>query len=136
LGDNETQKAFNLLQPEGSADLAAAIAAQTAALLAPAPTLAVGIVQAAAFHGCGVSLSLPAAADAAGWPERLRVAPGVIVSQSAEAVNFVGAAGQEAVLVKLNSGSASATLWCVFDAPRLIALSAIWIAESIVAADT
>ena len=137
LGDNETQKAFNVLQPEGSADLAAAIAAQSAALLAPAPTLAVGIMQAAAFHGCGVSLSLPAAAtNAATWPERLRVAPGVIVSQSAEAVNFVGAAGQEAVLVKLNSGPASATLWCVFDAPRLIALSAIWIAESIVAADT
>jgi hypothetical protein len=58
------------------------------------------------------------------------------VSESAEAINFVGSAGQEAVLVRVNSGPAGAALWCVFDAPRLIALSAIWIAESIVAADT
>ena len=135
LGDNDTQKAFNVTPPEGAASIAAAIAAQTTALLTPAPGLAVGIVQAAAFHGCGVLLSLPSVADAANWPDRLRVAPGVIVSESAEAVNFVGAAGQEAVLVKLNSGPAGATVWCAFDAPRLIALSAIWIAESIVAAD-
>jgi hypothetical protein len=68
------------------------------------------------------------------WPERLRSAPGTILLPDREGAGLVDAVGQEAVLVKMSATSAGTSIWCVFDGSRLLALSAVWIAETVTAA--
>lgn len=72
--------------------------------------------------------------ETAEWAGRLRAAPGIIMVEGSDVSSFVDAVGQEAVLVRMSTNRAGATLWSVFDGPRLAALSAVWIAETLAAA--
>lgn len=131
LGDDPTQIAFNLFLPADADELAGIIAAQVATLAASAPPLALQVARAPVFHGAVVALFLPAAATTPDPAARLREAPGIVLVESGEASGSVDAAGQEAVIAKLATSPAGATLWCAFDAARLAALSAIWVAETL-----
>jgi aspartate-semialdehyde dehydrogenase len=131
LADDETQTAFNLFLPEDADELAGAIAAQVAELRRKPHALAVQVARAPIFHGAAVAIFLPYRIDFQQWAARLREAPGLILVESGEASGTVEAAGQEAVIVKLTASRAGATLWCVFDAARVAALSAIWVAETV-----
>ncbi len=131
LADEETQSAFNLFLPEDADVVADAIAAQVAELRGKPHALAVQIARAPIFHGAAVAIFLPYRIDFQQWAARLREAPGLILVESGEASGTVEAAGQEAVIVKLTASPAGATLWCVFDAARVAALSAIWVAETV-----
>jgi aspartate-semialdehyde dehydrogenase len=131
LADEETQTAFNLFLPEDADGLADAIAAQVAELRRKPHALAVQVARTPIFHGASVAIFLPYRIDFQQWAARLREAPGLILVESGEASGTVEAAGQEAVIVKLTTSRAGATLWCVFDAARVAALSAIWVAETV-----
>jgi len=131
LADEETQTAFNLFLPDDADELAGVIAAQVAELAGKPVALAVQIARAPIFHGAAVAIFLPYRADLPQWAARLREAPGLILVESGEASGSVEAAGQEAVIVKLTASPAGATIWCVFDAARVAALSAIWVAETV-----
>jgi aspartate-semialdehyde dehydrogenase len=131
LGDEETQTAFNFFLPSDADLTAAVIAAQVAALTETTPALVVQVARAPVFHGAAVAIVLPARPDTAQWATRLREAPGIVLVESGEASGSVDAAGQEAVIVKLAVTPSGATLWCMFDAARIAALSAIWIAETV-----
>jgi hypothetical protein len=62
----------------------------------------------------------------------LRSAPGIILVESEEASGLVDGVGQEAIIVRLTvSRGGAASIWCTFDAARLAALSAVWIAEAL-----
>jgi aspartate-semialdehyde dehydrogenase len=131
LGEEETQTAFNVLIPPAADELAAAIVAQVATLVAGGPGLTVQLAEVPAFLGAAVALFFPLAAESSQWAERLRAAPGIILVESGEASSFVDAAAQEGVIARLTVMPSGAAIWCVFDAARLAALSAIWIAETV-----
>ncbi|HLW69551.1 MAG TPA: hypothetical protein VKS22_02910 [Candidatus Binataceae bacterium] len=131
LGEEESQTAFNVFIPPAADALAAAIAAQVATLLDGGPGLNIQIAEVPAFLGAAVALFLPLAAETSQWAAQLRAAPGIILVESGEASSFVDAAAQEAVIAKLTVTPAGVAIWCVFDAARLAALSAIWIAETV-----
>lgn len=133
LADDETQTAFNLFLPVEADELARTIAAQVAALSGHPATLAVQVAYAPVFHGAAVALCLPNCPDASQWATRLREAPGLVLVESGEASSSITGAGQEALIVKMTTSSAGATLWCVFDAARIAALTAIWVAETVCA---
>ena len=82
------------------------------------------------FHGAAVALCLPRSPDVSQWATRLREAPGLVLVESGEASSSVTAAGQEAVIVKMTTSPAGVTLWCTFDAARVAALAAVWVAET------
>jgi aspartate-semialdehyde dehydrogenase len=132
IGENEPQLAFNLFMPSHSDEIADAIAAQVAALLANKPAVAVQMVQAPVFHGGAVAISVPAAPGAASeWVARMRAAPGILFIEGDDPAGFVDAVGQEAVIVRMKRNVAGAIFWCVFDSARVAAVSALWIAESL-----
>ena len=132
IGEEETQRAFNVFQPANESEAGNVIAAQVAALVPAAPPILVEVVRAPAFHGSGIALFISAGAgEATEWAARLRAAPGVIMLEGTEVSSFVDAVGQEAVLVRMSLNRTGARLWAVFDGPRLAALSAIWIAETL-----
>ena len=131
LTDDETQTAFNLFLPVEADDMGRIIAAQVAALSGHPTTLAVQVAYAPVFHGAAVGLCLPNHPDVSQWAPRLHEAPGLVLVESGEASSSVTAAGQEALIVKLTTSSVGATLWCVFDAARIAALAAIWVAETV-----
>jgi aspartate-semialdehyde dehydrogenase len=131
LEEHETQTAFNVYQPAESDRWSSVIAAQLKELAAGIPPVMVQGVQVPAFHGSAVSLFVARSADGSEWAARLRAAPGIILVESNEASSLIDASGQEAVIVRLTLTAAGAALWCVFDAARLAALSAVWIAESL-----
>lgn len=129
--EDEPQVAFNIFAPQRGRELAAAFVAQIAALGADSSRLLLDIVRVPAFHGTGVMLFLPANAPQNEWPERLRSAPGLIVVADQDTTGLVDAVGQNAALTRLSLQKAGAAIWCAFDAARLAALTAIWIAETI-----
>ncbi len=131
LGDDETQSAFNLFLPGDSEETARIITAQVSVLIGSAPALAIQVARAPVFHGAAIALTLPHQAGTPQWSARLREAPGIVVVEGGEASGSVDAAGQEAVIIKIATSPAGAALWCVFDAARLAALSAIWVAETL-----
>jgi aspartate-semialdehyde dehydrogenase len=131
LEDDEYQTAFNVLLPPTADELGEVIARQVVALAGVAPTINVQVLQVPAFHGAGVALFLPAVAEMPDCAALLRAAPGIILVETGAASSFVDAAGQEAVIAKLTETPAGAMLWCVFDAARLAALTAVWIAETV-----
>jgi aspartate-semialdehyde dehydrogenase len=131
LEDDEYQTAFNVLLPPTADELGEVIARQVAALAGVAPTINVHALQVPAFHGAGVALFLPAVAEMPDCAALLRAAPGIILVETGAASSFVDAAGQEAVIAKLTETPAGAMIWCVFDAARLAALTAVWIAETV-----
>jgi aspartate-semialdehyde dehydrogenase len=132
LQEDERQTAFNLLQGPDADQLAAVVTAQAATLVESAPDLVVRITTVPAFHGSTVTIFLPRTSDASEWEERLRTAPGIILNESSEALSVVDALGQEAILTRFKLTPSGAAISCAFDAARLAALSAVWLAEVLI----
>ena len=134
LAEDQPQIAFNVFPTADGQALGVAITGQVTTLLSNPVSLALQIVSVPAFHGCAVALFVPRRDDSGQWAERLRAFPGLILVESTESSGFVDAVGQEAIIVSLSQTAAGAALWCVFDAARLAALTAIWLAEQASAA--
>jgi len=132
LEGDETQVAFNVFPAPHLRELASVIAAQTTALAGIGSLPAIEVLRVPAFHGSAVELLLPRGSDSGQWVERLRSAPGLILLEGDEAASFTDAVGQEATLVRMSQSEGGCSIWCVFDATRLAALSAVWIAEALV----
>jgi len=130
LGD-EPQVAFNLFAPQDASALSRAIAAQVRLLYGGSGPLLLDIVRVPAFHGSGVALFLPADAASRDWVERLRSAPGIITVGNDQALGFVDAVGQEGAITRITLDDSGAAIWSSFDAARLAALTALWIAETV-----
>jgi aspartate-semialdehyde dehydrogenase len=130
--DEESQVSFNIFAPRGARELAHALAAQIRVLGANSSQLLLDIVRVPAFHGTGVAMFLPVDQAKSEWAERLRSAPGLIVVADEGAAGFVDAVGQEGTITRISMGEAGAAIWCAFDASRLAALSAVWIAETLI----
>ncbi len=132
LGEDAIQLAFNLFMPPGGGEAAGAIAAQVATLAGDAVAAAVQVVQAPVFHGGAVALTVPSGGrDTADWVARMRAAPGILFIEGEDPAGFVDAVGQEAVIVRMARNASGATFWCVYDAARVAAMTALWIAESV-----
>jgi aspartate-semialdehyde dehydrogenase len=129
--DDEPQLAFNVFPAQGAQELARAFAAQIGVLGADASRLVLDIVRVPAFHGSGITLFLPTGATRMEWVERLRSAPGLILLTNDDVAGFVDAVGQDGAITRISLDSAGAAIWCAFDAARLAALTALWIAETL-----
>jgi aspartate-semialdehyde dehydrogenase len=130
--DDEPQVSFNIFAPQGTRDLALALAAQIRVLSTHSGRLLLHIVRVPAFHGSGVALFLSGDGAKTEWAERLRSAPGLILVANDDAAGFVDAVGQEGAITRLSLEDAGAVIWCSFDAARLAALTALWIAEALI----
>ncbi len=132
LEEGEIQRAFNAYPADAASGLAAALAAQTAALLATTPRLVIEVVHVPVLHGSAMTVLIPAPADPANLAERLRAAPGLLMVASEEgSAGVIDAVGHEAILVMLCTQPAGASIWCAFDSARLAALDAVWVAEKL-----
>jgi aspartate-semialdehyde dehydrogenase len=127
----EPQVAFNIFAPQDGREVCGAIAAQVRLLYGGSNQLLLDIVRVPAFHGSGVALFLRSDDTSKDWPERLRSAPGLILVANQEAAGFVDAVGQEGAIARISVDEAGAAIWCSFDAARLAALTAVWIAETV-----
>jgi aspartate-semialdehyde dehydrogenase len=133
LGEDESQRAFNVAMRENERAVADVIAGQAAAILGRgAETLSVQAVAVPVLHGSALSIqgAVEIASSGEDWIERLREAPGVLLREQDEPLSIIDAAGQEAIMVRAERVPAGAALWCVFDNARLAALIALWIAET------
>ncbi len=133
LGEDESQRAFNVTMRENERAIADVIAGQAAAILARGPeTLSVQAVAIPVLHGSALSIQGAVKLEASDqdWIERLRAAPGVLLREEDEPLSNIDAAGQEAIIVRAERVASGAALWCVFDNTRLAALIALWIAET------
>jgi aspartate-semialdehyde dehydrogenase len=132
LDEDETQRAFNVAMRENERAMAAVIAAQVGASLSRASAaLNIQAVAIPVLHGCALVIHAPDVGSSNGdWVERLRAAPGVLMSEQDEPLSIMDAVGQEAILVRAERVGTGAALWCVFDNTRLAALIALWIAET------
>jgi aspartate-semialdehyde dehydrogenase len=129
--DDEPQVAFNVFCPQSSLELAHAFSAQIRLLRNDCGQLLLNIVRVPAFHGTGVALFLPRGESQTSWPERLRSAPGLLLVNPGDAAGFVDAVGQDGAITRITLDEAGASVWCAFDAARLAALTAVWIAETL-----
>jgi aspartate-semialdehyde dehydrogenase len=129
--DDEPQVAFNVFTAQGSRELARALAAQIVVLGVDSSHLMLDIVRVPAFHGSGVALFLPAGETRMERAERLRSAPGFILVANDSGTGFVDAVGQDGAIARISLEAAGAAIWCSFDAARLAALTAVWIAETL-----
>jgi aspartate-semialdehyde dehydrogenase len=129
--DDETQVAFNVFPAPGARELVQALAAQIGVLGVDSSQLVLDIFRVPSFHGSGIALFLPANQAKMEWAERLRSAPGLILVADDEAAGFVDAVGHEGAITRISSDAAGAAIWCAFDAARLAALTAVWIAETL-----
>jgi len=135
LEEGAAQRAFNAYPAEPG--LAAALGAQTAALLGASPRLVLEVVHIGVLHGSAMTVLIPDPADPDTLTARLRAAPGLLLvaGEGGEAGNEEGSAGvidavgHEAILVTLGVQPAGASVWCAFDSARLAALDAVWVAE-------
>lgn len=128
LPDDQTQIAFNLRRTARAVALGGVIAAQVAELRGGL-TPSVQVMLAPVFHGSMVTLFAPPTVGAADWEARLRDAPGIVLLEPDEDLSVIDAVGQEAILTQLRVSSVGVIVECAFDAARLAALSAVWIAE-------
>ena len=137
LEEGETQRAFNAYPADATSELAAALAAQTAALLGATPRLVIEVVHIPVFHGSAMTVLIPAPADPDNLAARLRAAPGLLLVTGEEgSAGVVDAVGHEAILAMLGTQPAGASIWCAFDSARLAALDAVWVAEKLSGAAT
>jgi aspartate-semialdehyde dehydrogenase len=133
LGDDDSQRAFNVTMRENERAVADVIAGQATAILARGrETLSVQAVAVPVLHGSALSIqgAVKLQASDQDWIERLRAAPGVLLREEDEPLSIIDAAGQEAIMVRAERVVSGAALWCVFDNTRLAALIALWIAET------
>ncbi len=132
LEEGEVQRAFNAYPADPASGLAAALAAQTAALLGTTPRLVIEVVHVPVFHGSAMTVLIPEPADPDNLAARLRAAPGLLLVAGEEgSAGVVDAVGHEAILVMLGTQPAGASIWCAFDSARLAALDAVWVAEKL-----
>jgi len=133
LEEGEVQRAFNAYPAEPG--LAAALCAQTAAMLGGGSRLVVEAVHVGVLHGSAMTVLIPDLADPERLAERLRAAPGLLLVEGQEGgAGVVDAIGQEAILVRPDLERAGASIWCAFDSARVAALGAVWVAEKFSAA--
>jgi aspartate-semialdehyde dehydrogenase len=130
LEDEEVQCGFNIFVREQERRLAAAIAAQAAALLDRPPAIFVQAVAVPILHGTGLTIEFYGTGGGMDAKERLRAAPGILVTDTDEPLGVIDAVGQEAIVVSAEERPGSLSIWCVFDNARLAALDALWIAET------
>jgi aspartate-semialdehyde dehydrogenase len=137
LEEGEIQRAFNAYPADPASGLAAALAAQTAALLGAAPRLVIEVVYIAVLHGSAMTVLIPDPADPDNLAARLRAAPGLLLVAGEEgSAGVIDAVGQEAILIMLGTQRVGASVWCAFDSARLAALDAVWVAEKFAAVAT
>lgn len=134
--DDEPQVAFNVFPAPGTRELARAFAAQIGVLGVDSSQLVLDIVHVPVFHGSGVALFLPAGEARMDevrmeWAERLRSTPGLILVANDSGTGFVDAVGHDGAITRISLDTAGAAIWCSFDAARLAALTAVWIAETL-----
>ena len=134
LADGEVQFGFNA-SPFGTASLAGALLAQTAQLLQARPAITLQLVRIPILHGVGLAVMALPDTDSRDWPQRLRAAPGVLLVEEEPALSVLDAIGQEALMVSLHPAASGPGLWCVMDNARSAALTALWIAECLSAAE-
>jgi aspartate-semialdehyde dehydrogenase len=127
----EPQVAFNVFPPQGAHELARTLGEQIRVLGADPSRLLLDIVRVPAFHGSGMALFLAPGETKKEWAERLRSAPGLILVANEDANGFVDAVGHEGAITRIAVDDAGAAIWCAFDAARLAALTAVWIAETL-----
>jgi aspartate-semialdehyde dehydrogenase len=134
LEEGEIQRAFNAYPADPASGVAAALGAQTAALLGATPRLLIEVVHFAVLHGSAMTVLIPDPADPDNLAARLRAAPGLLLVAGEEgSAGVIDAVGQEAILVMLGAQPAGASVWCAFDSARLAALDAVWVAEKFAA---
>jgi aspartate-semialdehyde dehydrogenase len=135
LDDDEVQRGFNAFVREHERSLANAISAQVGALLEKAPTLALQVVAIPVLHGSALTIEIQRPREIRGngedAVELLRAAPGILIAEEGEPLGVIDAVGQEAIVVSVEPRADSLSLWCVFDNARLVALGALWIAETL-----
>jgi aspartate-semialdehyde dehydrogenase len=138
--EGEIRRAFNAYPvdaasgpPAGlAAGLAPALAAQTTALLGAAPRLVLEVIHLPVLHGSAMTVLIPDPPDPDNLAARLRAAPGLLlVADDEGSAGVVDAVGHEAILVRLRTQPAGASIWCAFDSARLAALDAVWVAEKL-----
>jgi aspartate-semialdehyde dehydrogenase len=131
LEENDYQRAFNILTGDLERNVAEVVRAQCAALMENAPTLSLQVFSAPILHGSVLSIQLPPSENAGSYADLLRAAPGILFVDDNRPVGVVDALGQEAIVVKLDRQPSGTALFAAFDNARLVALIAIWIAESL-----
>lgn len=131
LEEDETQRAFNAFPSEQDAALDSVIAAQTAALVGESAGPLLQSVNIPVLHGSALSLAIPGISDVAAISARMRSAPGILLLGDDAPAGVIDAIGQEAAIVRVAARPGGVVVWCVFDAARLAALSAVWVAESL-----
>jgi hypothetical protein len=127
----EPQVAFNVFLPRDARELSRAMAAQIQSFRSDSNRLLLDIVRVPTFHGSGVAMFLAPDEARKEWVETLRSAPGLILVADQDGAGFVDAVGQEGAITRIALDDAGAVIWSTFDAARLAALTAIWIAETI-----
>ncbi len=134
LEEDETQRGFNLFMREHERAMADVIAAHTATLLRTHPKLTVQVVAVPVLYGSAITIGAALAeAEAAAAIDRIRSAPGLLLVEEDEPLGVIDAIGQDAILVQAAAGPSGLKLWCAFDNARIAALTALWIAETLVA---
>jgi aspartate-semialdehyde dehydrogenase len=132
--ESETQRAFNVYPDEDEPGLAAALAAQTGALLGGGPPLLIEVVHVPVLHGSAMTVMIPGLPQPETLSERLRAAPGLLLSKGDEdKAGTIDAIGQEAIIAAPIVHAGGVVIWCAFDSARLAALDAVWIAEKLAA---
>ncbi len=135
LEEDETQRGFNLFMREHERAMADVIAKHCAALLQTRPNLSLQVVSVPVLYGSAITIGVALGeAEAAAAIERIRSAPGLLMVEDDEPLGVIDAIGQDAILVQAAAQAPGLKLWCAFDNARLAALTALWIAEILVAA--
>jgi aspartate-semialdehyde dehydrogenase len=131
LEEGDTQRGFNLFMREHERAVASSITAQVRELLASPVELSLQVVSAPVLYGSSMAIAIPPRDDTPALIEKLRAAPGVLLTEEAEPLGVIDAVGQEAILVQAENGPHGLGIWCVFDNARIAALCALWIAETL-----
>jgi aspartate-semialdehyde dehydrogenase len=136
VDEDETQVAFNVFLHQRTSEMSRLIESQVSELLGRAQPLLLQVVQAPSLHGSALSIYLPVAGGGHRTREKLRASPGLLLIEEGERDfrGVVDTVGQEAVMVRLFEQPAGLVIWCMFDNARLSALSALWVAENLLAA--
>jgi aspartate-semialdehyde dehydrogenase len=133
LEEDETQRGFNLFMREHERAMADVIEAQTDSLLRKRANLMLQVVTVPILYGVAITIGVALSeADSAAALDRIRGAPGLLLVEEDEPLGVIDAIGQDAIFVQAAAGPSGLALWCAFDNARIAALSALWIAETLV----
>ncbi len=127
----EVQRGFNVFVSESDRETAEVFVAQTRFMMGREPKIALQVINAPILHGSIVAIQLPRQPESAGWRERLRAAPGILLVEDRKPLGVIDALGQEAIVVRMDESECGVALFCALDNARLAALNALWIAENL-----